>query len=201
MTPMRHVAGQTWFDWAMTALTVRTLGEDDWQTYRDVRLSALQDSPEAFAATASGEKQVDEQEWRDRMNRSRRLLATDDDGNPVGVVSLRIDRHDDEDTPYGELFGLWVSPTARGTGVAVDLLEAVLEQARKDTLGAVLYWVGTDNARGVAFASGHGFRPTDFRRPMNPGSPDTESTEEVAFVCPLGTDTASVPSSVIDARH
>lgn len=186
---------------AMTALTVRTLGEDEWETYRDVRLSALNESPEAFAATASGEKQIDEDEWRSRMRRSRRLLAENEAGERVGIVSLRIDSNDEDDQPYGELFGLWVAPSQRGTGVAVNLLEALLEQARKDNLGAVLYWVGTDNARGVAFASGQGFRPTDYRRPMNPASPDTESTEEIAFVYPITTDSEHVPSAVIDSRH
>lgn len=199
-TQTEHVTRQTWFDMRMTALTVRTLGEDEWQIYRDVRLSALHESPEAFAATASGEKQVDEDEWRARMNRSRRLLAENTSGEAVGVVSLRADSREDLDQPFGELFGLWVAPNERGQGVAVALLEALLEQAHKEDLGAVLYWVGSDNARGVAFASSHGFRPTDYRRPMNPASPDKESTEEVAFVYPLSRDADSVPSAVMHAR-
>lgn len=101
----------------MTALTVRTLGEDDWQIYRDVRLSALEESPEAFAASSSAEKQLDESAWRRRMARARRILATDENGDKVGVVSLRSDVRDDEESPYGELFGLWVTPDARGTEI------------------------------------------------------------------------------------
>lgn len=184
----------------MTAITVRTLGEDDWQTYRDVRLSALAESPDAFAASESHEKAVDENEWRARMTRSRRLLATNSEGTPVGVASLRKDARESESAPYGELFGLWVSPEARGTGVSVALLEAALEQAHADSMGSVLYWVGTDNARGVGFASGHGFRPTDYRRPMNPNSTDTESSEEIAFIYPISSDSTSVPTAVLDAR-
>lgn len=184
----------------MTAINVRTLGEDDWQIYRDIRLDALNESPDAFAASASKEREIDENEWRERMRRSRRLLAENEAGEKVGVVSLRIDERDDEDTPYGELFGLWVKPDLRGAGVADALLDAVLTQARADKLGAVLYWVGTDNARGVAFASGSGFLPTEHRRPMKPNSRDTESTEEAAFVYPLATDPAEVPSSVIQSR-
>ena len=74
-------------------------------------------------------------------------------------------------------------------------------QARKESLGAVIYWVGTDNARGVAFASSRGFLPTEHRRPMNPNSSDTESEEEAAFVYPVGADETSIPSDVLDARH
>lgn len=183
----------------MSEMTVRTLGEEDWQTYRDVRLHALQESPEAFAATYEAEKQVDEAEWRSRMSRSRRLVA-EDGGQAIGVLSLRMDQADDEDRAFGEIFGLWVNPEHRGTHVAEALLEATLEQARKDGLGAVIYWVGTDNARGVAFASSHGFRPTDHRRPMNPHSVDTESEEEAALVYPMAIDSSEVPTSVLAAR-
>lgn len=198
--PGDHAPDHSWFDMRMTAITVRTLGEDDWDLYRKVRLAALAESPEAFAATASGEREVDESEWRSRMNRSRRLLAENEGGEAIGVCSLRTDQIEGEEVPFGELFGLWVNPEARGTGVAVDLLEAALAQARKDNLGAVIYWVGTDNAAGVAFASSHGFRPTDHRRPMNPKSTDTESTEEAAMVYPLASDPSEVPSSALASR-
>jgi len=34
----------------MSEISVRVLREDDWQAYRQVRLAALQESPEAFLA-------------------------------------------------------------------------------------------------------------------------------------------------------
>ena len=48
-----------------------------------------------------------------------------------------------------------------------------------------MYWVGTDNGRAVAFASGMGFRPTDFRRPMRVAS-EVDGDEEVAMILALG---------------
>lgn len=189
-----------WFHRGMTAINVRPLGEDDWQTYRDMRLAALEESPEAFAASAAKEREFDEEHWRKRMNRSRRLVAETAEGKPVGIVSLRTDHREGEDTPYGELFSLWVRPELRGEGVASQLLEALLKQARSEHLGAVVYWVGTDNARGVAFASSKGFFPTEHRRPMALNTQDTESTEEAAFVYPLATDPSEVPSSVLETR-
>lgn len=185
----------------MSSITVRPLGEDDWKLYRDIRLNSLSESPDAFAATVSSEQEVDEPIWRARMNRSQRLLAeTEGDDQPVGVVSLRIDKREDEDTPYGELFGLWVKPQLRGSGIADKLLDALLERARSQELGAVIYWVGTDNAPAVAFASSRGFLPTEYRRPMKENSRDVESTEEAAFLYPLGTAPSEVPSSVLNAR-
>ncbi|TWE06911.1 GNAT family N-acetyltransferase [Rudaeicoccus suwonensis] len=179
----------------MTDITVRALGEDDWQVYRDVRLAALRDAPEAFVASATQEQEFDEEFWRTRMARSRRLVA-EQDGTVVGVVS--IGRRPGGDERVGELFGLWVTPGLRGQGVAWKLVQAGVDQARSDDFGFVAYWVGTDNGRAVAFASSFGFRPTDSRRPMKNGNSDGEEPdEEMAMIFPLGDDPGSVPSAVV----
>ena len=46
-----------------TQFTVRVLQEADWQTYRDMRLTALEESPEAFAAAYATEKTYEEALW------------------------------------------------------------------------------------------------------------------------------------------
>ncbi|MBB2892921.1 GNAT family N-acetyltransferase [Flexivirga oryzae] len=177
----------------MTDITVRALGEEEWQVYRDVRLAALRESPDAFAATAAQEEAFDEELWQARVKRSRRLVAQDGD-QIVGVVSVgRVPEGDDK---VSELFGLWVSPDLRGKGVAWKLVDAGVRQAREDRYGFVLYWVGTDNGRAVAFASSYGFRPTDGRRAMH-NSTEDDPEDEMAMIYPLGDDPGAVPSSVL----
>ena len=166
----------------MSEIKVRALGEDDWQVYRNIRLAALQESPEAFVATRAQEEGLDEQVWRERVRRSRRLVA-ESGGSPLGVVSLGQAKEPDAGT--GELFGLWVAPRARGTGVAWKLVEAGADQARKDGRSHLSYWVGTDNGRAVAFASSFGFRPGGTRRPMRVTS-EADGPEEMVMVLPLG---------------
>lgn len=173
----------------MSDITVRALGEDEWERYRSVRLSALEDSPEAFVATLDEEKGYDEEFWRARMRRSRRLLA-EVDGVPVGVAS--VGQTSEENPDIAELFGLWVAPASRGTGVATQLVQAGADAARRDGKTHLAYWVGSDNGRAVAFASGFGFRPTDSRRPMRVRNGD-EAEEEIAMVLALGAD-RGVPS-------
>ncbi|MDE9365002.1 GNAT family N-acetyltransferase [Luteipulveratus sp. YIM 133132] len=180
----------------MTAITVRALGDGDWQVYRDIRLEALKESPDAFAASADQEQGFDEDLWRKRVTRSRRLVA-EQDGAPVGVVSVGSV---DEQERVVQLFGLWVSPQLRGQGVAWKLVEAGVENARQDEQKYVLYWVGTDNGRAVAFASSFGFRPTDSRRPMreqDASDDEDDDNLEMAMVFPLGSDPGAVPSSVL----
>src|SRR4051812_10659104 len=172
----------------MSDITVRALGEDEWDQYRSVRLSALEESPEAFVATVDEERAYEEDFWRNRMRRSQRLIA-EQEGAPVGVASVGQARHDGErdNEKVAELFGLWVAPAARGTGVATQLVQAGAEAARKEGRSHLAYWVGADNGRAVAFASGFGFRPPDSRRPMRVKG-DDDDQDEVAMVLPLGED-------------
>ena len=167
----------------MSEISVRSLGEDEWEQYRSVRLSALEESPDAFAASLAEEQQFDEDFWRTRMRRSQRLIAEDAD-HAVGVASLG---HADDGNPkVAELFGLWVAPELRGRGVATLLVQAGADVARAAGRTHLSYWVSTDNGRAVAFASGFGFRPGNSRRPMRGRNGDGE--EEIAMVLPLGDD-------------
>ncbi len=168
----------------MSDLTVRTLDGDDWQAFREVRLAALQEAPDAFASSYAEEQDYDEAFWRLRLARSSRLLASLDD-QPVGIVS--VGRAQEENV--AELFGMWVVPEQRGKGVAWQLTEAAAEHARRLGRRALKLWVSTDNGRAVAFFSSYGFRPGSERRAMT----NDPGTEEVAMIIPLGVDPGTSP--------
>jgi ribosomal protein S18 acetylase RimI-like enzyme len=170
----------------MSEVKVRALRGEDWEAFRQVRLAALKESPEAFASTFDAEVDYDEDFWRLRLSRSERLLATDGD-EAVGVVSLG----QAEEDGVAELFGMWVSPARRGTGVAWQLTEAAARHARAAGRRALKLWVSTDNGRAVAFFSSFGFRPTDQRRPMTTDA----AVEELAMVLPMGDDPGWVPTT------
>lgn len=178
----------------MSELRVRVLEKDEWATYRDVRLRALRESPEAFAASVEEEEAFEDHVWQDRMERSRRILAVEGD-DVVGVVSVGTG-HRTGIAGAGELFGLWVQASRRGTGVARRLMEKAAKVGRDVGLRQLVYWVGTDNGRAVAFASSFGFRPTDDRRPMRiRGVDDDGESEEMMMVYSLA-DTGGVPTSL-----
>lgn len=184
----------------MSDVTVRALAEDDWATYRQMRLAALQDAPDAFVSTYAEEEQLDEDFWRLRMRRSTRLLAQRDE-RPVGVVSLgdAIPVPDDENVDpkalsnVAELFAMWVEPDARGTGVAWRLVDAAATAARDAGRSHLMLWVVVDNGRAVAFYSSYGFRPSDSRRPVR----TDESLTEMAMVLPVRDDPGAVPNSMV----
>jgi len=173
----------------MTELTVRVLGEADWTLYRTVRLTALKESPRSFTASLDEEAGQDEQWWRDRMTRSRRLLA-EVDREPQGTISLGT--YPDKPAS-GEVFGLYVLPAVRGHGVSSRLVEAAEALATQDGYQQLYYWVGTDNPRAIGFAKNFGFRLTGARRPSHATNLDL-GDEEIAMVLPLMNDGSSVPN-------
>ena len=172
----------------MMEITVRVLDESEWSVYREVRLRALAESPDSFTATLAEEADRDEQFWRDRMTRSYRLLAERVEV-PQGIVSLGPD---EQDPAQGEVFGLYVVPDARSTGVSWRLVEATADLAIQAGYTQLYYWVGTDNARAVGFAQNFGFRTTDYRRPSR--ASDLEPGEEIAMVLSLEPDATSAPN-------
>ena len=155
--------------WTMAEITVRVLDESEWSLYRDVRLRALAESPGSFTATLAEEADRDEQFWRDRMTRSHRLLA-EQGPVPQGIVSLGPY---EQEPSAAEVFGLYVVPEARGTGVSWRLVEAAAALATQQANLQLYYWVGTDNGRAIGFAQNFGFRTTDYRRPVTQLRPRT----------------------------
>lgn len=167
----------------MADITVRRLSADEWATYKDVRLRALQESPDAFVADYDSEAAEPDTFWQDRMERSTRYLA-EIDRDTVGVVSVRPS--DDIIEHSAELFGLWVTPKMRGEGVAARLVITASDDVSAEGLRQLVYWVSTDNGRAVAFASSFGFRPTEYRRPVRVKG-EVEDEEEIAMTLPLNT--------------
>lgn len=174
----------------MVEIDVRVLTPEDWEEYREVRLASLADSPGAFLATYADEEAEPEQYWRTRMAQADRLLASRD-GSPLGVVSVQPRQ---EPPRAANLCDLWVTPTARATGVAWSLVQAGAVQAVRNGCTQLYYWVGSENGRAIAFASNAGFRVTSERRTI-----ETENTEfgdqEIALVLSLTDDPVAVPSS------
>jgi GNAT superfamily N-acetyltransferase len=112
----------------MSKISVRALEEGDWQVFREVRLAALQESPEAFVTTYAEAATQPEQYWRNCMVRAHQLLA-ERDRAPLGVVSVEAIERDPQSA---DLRDLWVTPEARNTGVASRLVQAAADQAIQD---------------------------------------------------------------------
>ncbi|MFI6172532.1 GNAT family N-acetyltransferase [Nocardia sp. NPDC051052] len=135
---------------------VRVVGSDDWQVWRELRLAALADAPEAFASQlADWQGDGDQEErWRGRLSipGSCNVIAVLD-GRPVGMVSGFPGARDG----VAELGTLWVSRVARGQGIGDRLVQAVERWAMQAGIGMLLLTVSPDNERAIALYRRNGF--------------------------------------------
>jgi ribosomal protein S18 acetylase RimI-like enzyme len=163
-------------------------GPGDWAALRQVRLAALAEAPYAFSSTLDQEKGKTEDQWRARVQKYPNFLAWQG-GEPVGLAGGFAELPDGQpqdgrppvDQP-GEpgaagsrgwhLVSMWVSPQARGSGVAGQLVQAVCAAARADGATRVRLWVTDSNPRAQAFYQRMGFHRTGARQVVRPEEPD-----------------------------
>jgi GNAT superfamily N-acetyltransferase len=151
---------------------IRTFAPHEWGIYKDLRLRALADSPDAFGRTLTEEQDRSDAEWSNRLatgaDSSWNLpLVAEVDGKPIGLAWGRID----ESTPdVANLYQMWVAPSHRRLGAGQMLLEAVIAWARARNacyLDLGVTWADSPATRLYARA---GFEPVGKPRRFRPGS-------------------------------
>lgn len=136
-------------------LAVRPLTADDYEALREIRLEALRLHPEAFAADPAQEAAMPKAEWLARLA-SAVSFGGFADGALAGIaVFSRSSRPKLAHT--GDLGATYVRDSARGSGLADRLMEALLSHAAGE-VEQIKLTVNAENARAVKFYERHGFR-------------------------------------------
>jgi RimJ/RimL family protein N-acetyltransferase len=111
---------------------IRRLAQEnaaDAALYRDIRLEALRANSEAFGSTFEAENAHDLSWFFDRLGGST-VLGAFLDAALVGTLGFAI-QQGQKRAHKGLLWGMYVRPGARGTGVGRRLVEAALDLARQ----------------------------------------------------------------------
>ncbi len=139
-------------------MRVRRVGVGDVETVRALRLHALSDAPDAFGSTYEREVAFPRSVWAERLRTpGNATLVCEADGDPCGMVTVV---RDDNDTQLAWLVGMWIAPTARGTGGADLLVTAALRWAGAECLTTVRLHITAGNDRAERLYRRHGFNPT-----------------------------------------
>jgi ribosomal protein S18 acetylase RimI-like enzyme len=112
-----------------SVLILRRLSEADASIYRQIRLEGLETHPDAFGS--SWEEEIARPlPWFGSTLESGYVAGCERNGALVGVAGLH--RSDGLKTKHrGMLWGMYVSPGARGSGAGGSLVQHIVETARR----------------------------------------------------------------------
>jgi GNAT superfamily N-acetyltransferase len=161
----------------LPAAEIRRLQPAEWAAVREVRLTALAESPGAFFSTLEAEQAFDEQEWRRRLAETAYFGAWEGDPEPrlAGMVAAFPEAGPDGAPAGGSwhLVAMWVSPARRGQGVADRLVAAACDLARARGATRAALWVADANPRAQAFYRRLGFALSGERGLLRDDDPDS----------------------------
>jgi ribosomal protein S18 acetylase RimI-like enzyme len=139
-------------------IELRELTSDDWQVWRELRLAALADAPDAFGSRLADWVDATEDRWRARLELpgGRNVIALLD-GTAVGMASgLRP-----EQDGVVELVSMWIAPAGRGRGIGDGLMTQVEQWAREAGAHTLQLSVADGNDKAYALYLRSGFTETD----------------------------------------
>ena len=137
-------------------IKIQRLLPEQWELFRQVRLHALGDSPDAFCSTLEKEEAYLEKDWKARLanENCRTFLALIGDSKPAGLVA---------GAPYDSqagLFGMWVDSDERQKGIGSSLIDAVADWAKHSGYSQLLLDVADDNLSAISLYRSKGFIKT-----------------------------------------
>jgi RimJ/RimL family protein N-acetyltransferase len=143
-------------------IRLRRLEASDVADYRELRLEALKSHPEAFGSSFEDESDQSQAWWAERLEAATVFGGWIDDSTLLGVAGFRPQggfkhRH------KGVLWGMYVRPVARGSGLAAALVQRVIEHARP-LVEEINLTVVASNAAARRLYTAAGFTPYGLER-------------------------------------
>lgn len=159
-------------DRSRPTVSVRPWSSEEWRAYRDLRLRALSDSPDAFGSTLEREQARPDTDWQDRLTRgdASRLdlpLVAERNGEPVGMAWVKID---EADLTAASVYQMWVDPEHRGAGLGLQLITQSIEWARAARVHVLELGVTCGDTAATRLYTRVGFEPVGEPTPLRPGS-------------------------------
>lgn len=135
-------------------MEIVAIGKDDWESLRDIRMTSLRDSPDAFGISYEEAKRFSAERWRSIASDEHGLkfFLARCNGENVGLIGGVY-----ADGAY-ELVSMWVAPGNRRRGVGSSLVEALLRHAQCEGISSVLLEVSSTNTAACNLYLKFGFK-------------------------------------------
>ncbi len=161
---------------------VRPLTAGEWRTWRDMRLRALADAPDAFGATLADESRRTDDTWQQRLSAAAVSgrdcpLVAEVDGAAVGLTWAKAS----EDGALVSLYQVWVAPESRGRGIAAALLRHATDWSAARGARHIELGVTTGDTPAVRLYRRLGFIETGVQEALRDGSPLVQQIMRLAL--------------------
>jgi GNAT superfamily N-acetyltransferase len=152
-------------------MVIRPIRAEEWETWRELRLRALADSPEGFRETLESEGAQPDDLWEELARRTAEhpdgeMWVAEVDGIAVGQAFSRVR----EDRSTMGIGAMWVAPEARAHGVGRGLLEGAEVWGRERGCTAASLSVTAGNSAAEELYRSAGYEPTGVCEPLRDGS-------------------------------
>lgn len=156
----------------MSKFNVRVLAPKDLEKYKLIRLVSLKESPDSFGSTYEREASFTDFEWLVRLAPSSEgmislPLVAEMNGKEVGLA-LGLIR--DSDPKVACIYQMWVSPGARGKGIATSFLKRIESWAIEKECTSMALSVTTINRAAVGLYRSYGFNPVGALEELSAGA-------------------------------
>ena len=153
-------------------ISIRPIAAHEWQKYRDARLRALQDSPDAFGSTWARERALTDESWSTRI--AAAAISRHDGAffavNGEQVLGLIWARLSDKESGIADIYQMWVDPAARGLGAGRSLLKQAIAWAKQNGARQVQLDVTVADSPAFKLYTSQGFLPVGKAEPFREGS-------------------------------
>lgn len=139
----------------MTDVRIAKLGASDLSVFKAIRLESLRLAPSAFANTEADWSSLPDEEWLNRMKNPVFALLRRQE--PIGVAGLIL-QQGAKKSHRATLIMVYLRESERGTGLAENLLQAVMAFANSTGVRQLELNVSHHNVGAIRFYKRHGFK-------------------------------------------
>lgn len=156
-----------------STLAVRRFTSNEWRVYKELRLRALAESPNAFGSTLAAERVSSDEHWSARLTRGvmsnmELPLVAEVSDRSVGLAWAKID---DSEQSAVHLYQMWVAPNFRRRGAGQMLLHAAIAWGKASNAEAIVLTVSCGDTAANRLYARAGFAPVGSPELRRAGSP------------------------------
>ena len=119
----------------MDNIKIISLKPDNWKKYRNLRLKALKEEPQAFGSTYEDNNKHPDEYWQQRLEdtltkKTQWLVFAKLNGILVGMVGGFAEKEPDN----AHVIAVYVTPEARGKGISKLLMKELLTRIKTNNI-------------------------------------------------------------------